>query len=163
MDALSYSIQARLAAIVCAHPTRDADQRDAAAHKKRKQEASELQDKDPEILTCAEVEEDEIPDGSEREATRDEELYDMQDSRTVFSLVSGEAADQSSLRFDPSHRIRHRNGVWWCEVCGHFATKRGRKLMEKCAPPTKTGKANLSRIERGLTPHNSVRWDDAES
>ena len=151
-DELSHKIQRRIAALTCLHPTKEADGRDATAHRKHKKELQRLAQEEralePEEL------EPELSDAQEESAPQCE--------ADLRALISPEVVDDSSLPFDPSHHIRHRNGVWWCTRCGCYAANRGRKLREACTGPNKTGKACLARIARGPTPHNSVRWGGAE-
>ena len=145
MDALSVSNQKNLIALTCLHPTREADSKDAAEHKAAKRKKKQEQE-------LAEAEAAEL---EEEEAAAPESP--LEDPQEVLSLISPEMIDIPSIRVDPSHSICHKDGVWWCRRCGYFATKRGRKLLGKCIGANDTGRANLRRIARGLTPHNSVR------
>ena len=145
MDALSVSNQKNLIALTCLHPTREADSKDAAEHKaakRKKKQEQELAEAE-----AAELEEEET-------AAPESPLEDPQE---VLSLINQEDVDISLSLFGPGHSIGHRDGVWWCRRCGSFATKRERTLLGKCIGANDTGRANLRRIARGLTPHNSVR------
>ena len=149
IDALSWKVQSRLAALICAAPTRVADMKAAADWKKEKarkksekQEQQRAAESDAVLVAEADISERSLLDGN--------------------GAVKLGGARSSAIH--SSHRIQTHRGVMWCWRCGKYAISRGRSLLKPCAQGANgTGKAVLSRVRRGLTPHISVRWAEGGS
>ena len=56
-------------------------------------------------------------------------------------------------------QIQHRDGlrILMCMKCGKFATTRPKDLLRECKAPSKRGKQNLSRWNKGKHPHSDKR------
>ena len=66
--------------------------------------------------------------------------------------IGGQLAHAShSLLFEP------RLLIHYCGTCGYYASLRAGRLAGACAPLTAKGKANLSRIRRGLWPQSASK------
>ena len=140
MDQMAFKVQQRLIAVVCASDTREQDKKDAAAHKRKRDEEylQRSQEENLEAQRIAELERDLGP--------------------VEVPMRLGGA--KSSLIHD-SHRVTAHRGILWCETCGAYASSRGRGLLHNCLGfPTETGREVLRRVRLGLTPHYSVSYDE---
>ena len=142
-DAIAWKVQARLVEIVCAAPTKEQDSVEARAHAQLKEQR------------LARAREALEADVESQDPVVDIEALELDLGPPEIPAKFGEAR---SSALHHSHRLQHKRGVTWCSVCGAYGTTRGRKLLQPCQPPTATGVAQLCRIRRGLTPHNSVKW-----
>ena len=142
-DAIAWKVQSRLVEIVCAAPTKAQDAEDASAFAQLKKQR----------LASAALEAESAP----QEQVVDIEALEQDLGPPEIPLKFGAGR---STTIHHTHRLERKRGVIWCKTCGAYGTTRGRKLLLPCRPPTATGLAQLSRVRRGLTPHNSVDWTD---
>ena len=72
-------------------------------------------------------------------------------------------------RLHESHRLHFARGVWWCTVCGSYATATHHQksapkgLLNICVGPgkaTPAGKASLDRVALGNHPRDGCEWPE---
>ena len=65
---------------------------------------------------------------------------------------------------DLTHVVAQKRGVWFCTLCGAYATVAPRDLGKPCRvrakglQPTTGGRAALNRIQRDLPPKSNINW-----
>ena len=145
LDAIAWKVQSRLAEIICAAPTRNADERAAKEHKKNKAEAEQAR--------LRQIEEEAL-----RLLLADEVAAETPEPAPP--PPPPRVGESRSRNIHPSHRLRKKRGIFWCAKCGGYGQVRGRKLAEPCRQyANETGKEVLRRLANGLTPHRSVGWE----
>ena len=87
---------------------------------------------------------------------------------TAFArLAHQQAVHVGHGELHDSHALAYHRGVWWCLMCGAYATvgdKPGAKrLHHPCAPPTRAGRDYLRRLAKGRPPKVGVEWPFPES
>ncbi len=146
VDALTWKIQSRLAAIITAAPTKEANRAEVELMKAAKQE-----------LKAARAEATRMSSDAQNAGL--EQLSDGPKKGERDPLTALHLGGQRSTEVHPSHKLGHKRGIYWCWACGKYGTSRGRSLLKSChGAANATGKAVLSRIRRGMTPHASVEW-----
>ena len=181
MDSMAWRVQERLAAIICANPTKLANKEAMALAKKKKaekqkekaqegQRAQEEAAEDPDnsgkadVLISAEAFFDSVKlQLEEKEAKRlrgegDEARqsdHPQRVDRGKVTKVGGERAQD----LHSSHSLAYKQGIHWCWKCGKYASTRGRELLKPCpGAPTPAGEAVLRRLRNGQTPKAHLNW-----
>ena len=63
----------------------------------------------------------------------------------------------------PTHELAVYRGLYVCLKCGFIAGHRAAKLVLPCAPATRSGRQNLSRLSQGRIPHGTPGWPEDAS
>ena len=62
-------------------------------------------------------------------------------------------------RLHASHHIAHVHGIFYCQLCGFYASSEPRKLALPCArKTTRASQLYLDRIAKGMTPRARMAW-----
>ena len=70
-------------------------------------------------------------------------------------------ANYGGGRVHHSHQLVVHRGLLWCLHCGQYSGHTLRGLHKLCPrEPSKKGLECLSRLRRGLLPHNLQRWPE---
>ena len=142
-DLMARQVQGRLVAIITAGTTRAKDRVDAISHRQKRKAAA--------AARAAQESQDQSQADLER-------LEQELGPRQVPLKLGGDKSTEIHI----SHRVTSCRGLYWCTVCGAYASSRGRGLLHPCLGwKSLTGKACMDRVARGLTPHWSVKFDDA--
>ena len=158
VDKLSWQIQARLAAIVCDAPTREAHTADAARAKAGKLARLELKalERAQEDITKPHREDTVVVESAQEEATAVAE-------ERAHAQMPVRLGGSRCRPLRTSHHLASHRGIVWCWKCGKYGTSRGRDLLKPCkGGASAAGKKALERIREGRTPHNSITWPQHE-
>ena len=139
---MAWQVQGRLVAIITAGTTRAKDRVDAISHRQKRKAAA--------VARAAQ-------ESQEQSQAQLDDLERQLGPREVPLRLGGDKSTEIHI----SHQVTACRGLFWCSICGAYASSRGRGLLKPCLGfKTMTGKACMERVARGLTPHWSVKFDD---
>ena len=78
---------------------------------------------------------------------------------TIGSGASQLNTELVMAQIHPTHSTETKNGVTWCNHCGHYCVSKALKLQEPCPgkPKNATTKKQLARVAKGLHPNPKLQ------